>query len=106
MKRTIATILAASLTSFALAQDATTAPAQKAPALKATAKAPTPQELLQKNIELMGGKDAWTIKHSRVERCGGEVVMVVEKGRAGGGSWMRMRKEQLVSKSENPPSEE
>ena len=59
MKRTIATILAASLTSFALAQDATTAPAQKAPALKAAAKAPTPQELLQKNIELMGGKDAW-----------------------------------------------
>ena len=59
MKRTIATILAASLTSFAFAQDATTAPAQKAPALKATEKAPTPQELLQKNIELMGGKDAW-----------------------------------------------
>ena len=59
MKRTIATILAASLTSFALAQDATTAPAQKAPAQKAMEKAPTPQELLQKNIELMGGKDAW-----------------------------------------------
>ena len=59
MKRTIATILAASLTSFALAQDATTAPAQKAPAPDATAKAPTPQELLEKNIELMGGKDAW-----------------------------------------------
>ena len=59
MKRTIATILAASLTSFAVAQDATTAPEQKAPALDATAKAPTPQELLEKNIELMGGKDAW-----------------------------------------------
>ena len=35
MKRTIATILAASLTSFTLAQDATTAPAQKAPTEKA-----------------------------------------------------------------------
>ncbi len=59
MKRTIATILAASLTSFTLAQDATTAPAQKAPTEKAMEKAPTPQALLQKNMELMGGKDAW-----------------------------------------------
>ena len=59
MKRTFATILAVSLSSFAFAQDATTAPAQKAPAQKAMEKAPTPEALLQKNMELMGGKDAW-----------------------------------------------
>ena len=59
MKRTFATILAVSFSSFAFAQDATTAPAQKAPAQKAMEKAPTPEALLQKNMELMGGKDAW-----------------------------------------------
>lgn len=59
MKRTFATILAASLTSFAVAQDGPSTPAQKAPAEKAMENAPTPQQLLQKNIDLMGGKDAW-----------------------------------------------
>lgn len=59
MKRTLTTILAAGLASFAVAQETTTAPAQKAPAQKAMEKAPTPEALIQKNIELMGGKDAW-----------------------------------------------
>ena len=58
MRRTIATILAASLTSFTLAQD-TAAPAPKTPAQKATEKAPTPQDLIDRNIRVMGGKDAW-----------------------------------------------
>ncbi|HAW96686.1 MAG TPA: hypothetical protein DCX60_10450 [Phycisphaerales bacterium] len=58
MRRTIATLLAASLTSFTLAQD-TAAPASKTPAQKATEKAPTPQDLIDRNIRVMGGKDAW-----------------------------------------------